>query len=73
MSYLIELCSAVLSSATSVAAIAMAMVSPSTTVLSVALWKFGRLEHRHASRYEPHIHAHEHQDALKHSHTHTHR
>jgi len=56
-----------------VAVIAMAMVSPSTTVLSVALWKFGRLEHRHASRYEPHIHAHEHQDALKHSHTHTHR
>jgi nickel/cobalt transporter (NiCoT) family protein len=41
--------------------------------LSVALWKFGRIEERYRAQFAPHVHTHEHAGGLKHSHPHTHR
>jgi high-affinity nickel-transport protein len=41
--------------------------------LSVALWKFGRIEQRYSPRLgEPHAHPHVHHDGLAHSHPHLH-
>jgi high-affinity nickel-transport protein len=41
--------------------------------LSVALWKFGRIEKRYGTQFMPHVHTHEHEGGLRHSHTHTHK
>jgi high-affinity nickel-transport protein len=40
--------------------------------LSVAVWKFGRLEQRYTLVGEPHHHAHAHAHGLSHDHVHTH-
>jgi nickel/cobalt transporter (NiCoT) family protein len=40
--------------------------------LSVALWKFGRLEQRYFMRAGLHVHLHTHEDGLEHSHDHQH-
>ncbi len=40
--------------------------------LSVAVWKFGRLEQRYTLVGEPHQHAHAHDHVLSHDHVHTH-
>jgi high-affinity nickel-transport protein len=40
--------------------------------LSVAVWKFGRLEERHAARFGPHAHTHVHAGGVRHSHDHLH-
>jgi high-affinity nickel-transport protein len=40
--------------------------------LSVALWKFGRIEERHAQPGAMHAHAHRHPDGTEHSHRHVH-
>jgi high-affinity nickel-transport protein len=40
--------------------------------LSVALWKFGRIEAHHAQVDEPHAHWHRHSDGTEHSHKHLH-
>ena len=39
--------------------------------LSVAVWKFGRME-RYATGLSPHVHTHAHEDGLHHSHDHIH-
>jgi high-affinity nickel-transport protein len=39
--------------------------------LSVAIWKFGRLEERYSMEFVPHNHTHEH-GAISHAHTHRH-
>jgi high-affinity nickel-transport protein len=41
--------------------------------LSVALWKFGRIEKRYGTQFMPHVHTHEHEGGLRHSHSHTHK
>ena len=40
--------------------------------LSVALWKFGRIEERYGSQLAPHSHAHTHESGTEHSHQHLH-
>jgi high-affinity nickel-transport protein len=40
--------------------------------LSVALWKFGRIEQRYGMKHDLHAHAHSHGDGVKHSHKHVH-
>ncbi len=40
--------------------------------LSVALWKFGRMEERYAKRYDLHNHPHSHGSGILHSHKHVH-
>jgi high-affinity nickel-transport protein len=40
--------------------------------LSVALWKFGRIEERYGAPLAPHSHAHTHDGGTKHSHQHLH-
>jgi len=40
--------------------------------LSVAVWKFGRLEQRYAQPGAMHAHAHRHSDGIEHSHRHVH-
>jgi high-affinity nickel-transport protein len=40
--------------------------------LSVALWKFGRIEERYGSQLAPHSHAHTHAGGTEHSHQHLH-
>lgn len=40
--------------------------------LSVALWKFGRIEERYGSQLAPHSHAHTHDGGTQHSHQHLH-
>jgi high-affinity nickel-transport protein len=40
--------------------------------LSVAVWKFGRLEQRYAQPGAMHAHAHRHPDGIEHSHRHVH-
>ena len=41
-------------------------------VLSVALWKFGRIEERYGSQLAAHSHAHTHDSGTEHSHQHLH-
>jgi nickel/cobalt transporter (NiCoT) family protein len=41
--------------------------------VSVAAWKFGRIEDRHFLRSEPHTHTHSHDGGVEHSHSHLHR
>jgi len=41
-------------------------------VLSVALWKFGRIEERYGKPYGMHMHAHRHPDGTLHTHEHVH-
>jgi high-affinity nickel-transport protein len=41
--------------------------------VSVAAWKFGRIEDRHFLRSEPHSHTHTHDGGVEHSHAHLHR
>jgi high-affinity nickel-transport protein len=40
--------------------------------LSVALWKFGRIEQRYGMRHDLHRHSHSHESGTKHSHKHVH-
>jgi high-affinity nickel-transport protein len=40
--------------------------------LSVAFWKFGRIEQRYSLQGAPHAHAHVHADGSAHSHDHLH-
>jgi high-affinity nickel-transport protein len=40
--------------------------------LSLALWKFGRIEQRYGMKHDLHGHAHSHDDGVKHSHKHVH-
>jgi nickel/cobalt transporter (NiCoT) family protein len=40
--------------------------------LSVAMWKFGRVEERYGTRYDLHSHLHQHGAGSKHSHSHVH-
>jgi high-affinity nickel-transport protein len=40
--------------------------------LSVAYWKFGRIEQRYSLQAGPHAHAHVHADGSAHSHDHLH-
>jgi high-affinity nickel-transport protein len=40
--------------------------------LSVAYWRFGRIEERYATQFVPHVHAHQHEDGATHSHPHSH-
>lgn len=40
--------------------------------LSVAVWKFGRIEARYGMRHDIHSHSHSHESGLKHSHKHSH-
>jgi high-affinity nickel-transport protein len=40
--------------------------------LSVAFWKFGRIESRYASHLGPHVHRHKHNEGFEHSHEHLH-
>jgi nickel/cobalt transporter (NiCoT) family protein len=40
--------------------------------LSVAVWKFGRLEVRYGAQLAPHSHAHQHDSGTEHSHQHLH-
>jgi nickel/cobalt transporter (NiCoT) family protein len=40
--------------------------------LSVALWKFGRIEQRYGMRFDPHSHPHRHDGGIEHSHKHVH-
>ena len=40
--------------------------------LSVAVWKFGRIEQRYAAQIGPHVHAHRHDGGTEHSHDHRH-
>jgi high-affinity nickel-transport protein len=40
--------------------------------LSVAFWKFGRIEQRYSLQAGPHVHAHVHADGSEHSHDHLH-
>jgi high-affinity nickel-transport protein len=40
--------------------------------LSVAVWKFGRLEQRYAAQLGPHVHLHTHDSGTEHSHDHRH-
>ncbi|HVA39204.1 MAG TPA: HoxN/HupN/NixA family nickel/cobalt transporter [Candidatus Binataceae bacterium] len=40
--------------------------------VSVALWKFGRMEERYGTPSVPHAHTHDHAGGVRHSHTHTH-
>jgi high-affinity nickel-transport protein len=40
--------------------------------LSVTLWKYGHIEKRYGTQFNPHVHTHEHEGGLRHSHTHTH-
>lgn len=40
--------------------------------LSVAVWKFGRIEQRHSLNNGPHSHRHVHADGVEHSHDHLH-
>ena len=40
--------------------------------LSVALWKFGKIEQRYSIRHEPHAHPHVHDGGLEHTHDHLH-
>jgi high-affinity nickel-transport protein len=40
--------------------------------LSVAVWKFGRIEQRYSMRGEVHAHRHTHADGVEHSHDHLH-
>ena len=40
--------------------------------LSVALWKFGRIEERYGMRHDLHSHSHSHVSGIKHSHKHVH-
>jgi nickel/cobalt transporter (NiCoT) family protein len=40
--------------------------------LSVALWKFGRIEQRYGIRNDLHSHPHKHDDGIEHSHKHVH-
>lgn len=40
--------------------------------LSVALWKFGRIEERYGIRHDPHSHPHSHEIGIEHSHKHLH-
>jgi high-affinity nickel-transport protein len=41
--------------------------------LSVAIWKFGRIDERCTGQSVPHVHAHEHEGSVRHSHTHIHK
>jgi high-affinity nickel-transport protein len=40
--------------------------------LSVAIWKFGRIEERYVSQAVPHVHVHRHVSGTEHSHDHRH-
>ena len=40
--------------------------------LSVAVWKFRRVEQRHTPAVGPHVHVHTHEDGVQHSHDHLH-
>jgi high-affinity nickel-transport protein len=40
--------------------------------LSVAVWKFGRIEERYTAHLGPHAHAHRHVSGTEHSHDHLH-
>jgi high-affinity nickel-transport protein len=40
--------------------------------LSVAFWKFGRIEQRYTLQAQPHVHVHVHADGSEHSHDHLH-
>jgi high-affinity nickel-transport protein len=40
--------------------------------LSVAVWKFGRMEERLGFNFAPHAHVHVHEDGVRHSHDHLH-
>jgi high-affinity nickel-transport protein len=41
-------------------------------VLSVGIWKFGRLEERYSIRLSPHSHTRVHDGGMRHSHDHVH-
>jgi nickel/cobalt transporter (NiCoT) family protein len=40
--------------------------------LSVAAWKFGRIEQRYSMPLQPHAHVHVHDGGMSHSHDHAH-
>jgi len=40
--------------------------------LSVAVWRFGRIEERYSMHLQPHAHTHVHQGGMRHSHDHAH-